>query len=96
LKKYPKLVQCDKRGQIVIPKEVRQDLGIDESTGFYMYTITDEGILLKKVEEKTLDENDPIIQKLAEKADKIDMNKSNLGKTIESYKKTKQGGLDLI
>jgi hypothetical protein len=24
------------------------------------------------------------------------MNKSNLGKTIESYKKTKQGGLDLI
>ena len=60
------------------------------------YTVTDEGILLKKVQEKPIDENDPIIQELSEKSDKINLKKSNLGKTIDSYKKTKQGGLDLI
>ncbi|MFT4310038.1 MAG: AbrB/MazE/SpoVT family DNA-binding domain-containing protein, partial [Candidatus Woesearchaeota archaeon] len=50
MKKYPKIVQCDKRGQIVIPKEIRQDLGIDEGCGFWVFSITDEGILLKKMD----------------------------------------------
>lgn len=44
----PKIVQVDKRGQIVIPKEVRDELNIDISTKFWVYSITDEGILLKK------------------------------------------------
>jgi AbrB family looped-hinge helix DNA binding protein len=95
MKKFPKLVQCDKRGQIVIPKEVRQDLGIEEGTGFYMYVVTEEGILLKKLEEPNL-ENDSSLQKLTEKAEKINMSKDNLNKTVEDYKKTKQGGFDLI
>ncbi|MFW6449664.1 MAG: AbrB/MazE/SpoVT family DNA-binding domain-containing protein, partial [Nanoarchaeota archaeon] len=30
MKKYPKVVQCDSRGQIVIPKNVRQKLDIGE------------------------------------------------------------------
>jgi len=44
----PKIVQVDKRGQIVIPKEVRTELGINEKTNLWVYSITDEGILLKK------------------------------------------------
>ncbi|MBR9675816.1 AbrB/MazE/SpoVT family DNA-binding domain-containing protein [Candidatus Woesearchaeota archaeon] len=96
MKKYPKLVQCDKRGQIVIPKEVRQDLGIEEGAGFYMFIVTNEGILLKKVEEATLEKDDDIIQKINEKATKIGVKKENVDKTITSYKKTKKGGLDLI
>lgn len=95
MKKFPKLVQCDKRGQIVIPKEVRQDLGIEEGTGFYMYIVTDEGILLKKLEDPNL-EKDPTIAKLIEKADKLNMNPANLGKMVDDYKKTTQGGFDLI
>jgi len=44
----PKIVQVDKRGQIVIPKDVRTDLNIDSKTNLWVYSITDEGILLKK------------------------------------------------
>lgn len=47
--KYPTLVQCDKRGQIVVPKNIRLELGINKKTGFIVYSVTKEGILLKKV-----------------------------------------------
>lgn len=96
MKKFPKLVQCDKRGQIVIPKEIRQDLNIEEGTGFFMYSISDEGILLKKIEDKELDENDQIISEIIEKSDKISISKEKVEKTIEDYKQKKKGGLDLI
>lgn len=96
MKKFPKLVQCDKRGQIVIPKEIRQDLNIEEGTGFFMYSISDEGILLKKIEEKDLDDNDEIIREIKEKADKISIDPEKIDKTLDDYKKTKKGGLDLI
>lgn len=96
MKRYPKLVQCDARGQIVIPKEMRLDLGIEEGTGFFMYSISDEGILLKKVEAKELDDNDAVVKELKEKSDKISLNKNKLDKTIKDYKKTTKGGLDLI
>lgn len=44
----PKIVQVDKRGQIVIPKEVRNELTITSKTNLWVYSITNEGILLKK------------------------------------------------
>ena len=44
----PKIVQVDKRGQIVIPKEVRSELNITNKTNLWVYSITDEVILLKK------------------------------------------------
>jgi AbrB family looped-hinge helix DNA binding protein len=44
----PKIVQVDKRGQIVIPKDVRNQLNINNKTNLWVYSITDEGILLKK------------------------------------------------
>ena len=49
MSKYPILVQADKRGQIVIPKNIRLELGIDKNTGFTIYSVTKAGILLKKV-----------------------------------------------
>lgn len=53
MERYPILVQCDKRGQIVIPKNIRLDLGIDEKKGFMVYSVTQEGILLKVVDVKS-------------------------------------------
>ena len=50
--RYPTLVQCDKRGQIVIPKNIRLELGINKKTGFAIYSVTKEGILLKRVKLK--------------------------------------------
>ena len=71
MKKYPKIVQCDSRGQIVIPKDIRQDLRIDEGTGFWMYSVTNEGILLKKIDDLPLDENEGILEEIKTKADKL-------------------------
>ncbi len=45
----PKVVQCDKRGQIVIPKSIRDELNIEEGAAFWMYK-TKEGIILEKIE----------------------------------------------
>jgi len=47
MKKYPKIVQVDKRGQIVIPKEIRKELGLSSQTPIWVYSIGTQGILLK-------------------------------------------------
>jgi AbrB family looped-hinge helix DNA binding protein len=95
MKKYPKIVQCDKRGQIVIPKDIRHELDIEEGTGFFMYAVSDEGILLKKISRSELEDED-LMMELEEKADKIGVSKKNIEKTKESYKRKKKGNLDLI
>jgi AbrB family looped-hinge helix DNA binding protein len=96
VKKYPKIVQCDKRGQIVIPKEVRSELKIEEGTGFWMYTVTEEGILLKKIDAPELEKHREILEKISEKADKIKVSKKNIKKSVQKYKKKKSGSFDVI
>ncbi|MBN2111462.1 AbrB/MazE/SpoVT family DNA-binding domain-containing protein [Candidatus Woesearchaeota archaeon] len=96
VKKYPKLVQCDKRGQIVIPKDIRRELKIDEGTGFWMYTVTDEGILLKKIDTPSFGAHSEIVRNIEEKSDKLKIKKSSVKKTLQKYKKTTEGGLDVI
>jgi len=96
MKKYPRIVQCDERGQLVIPKDVRTDLNVDEGTGFWVYTIADEGILLKKVEAKPLSEHKAILDEIEEKADKLKLKKSSVQKAVKRYEKTKEGGLELV
>ena len=96
MKRFPKLVQCDKRGQIVIPKDIRNELKIAEGTGFWMYSITDEGILLKKIDTPELSEHEEIIESIDKKAEKIAVDKKNLSRSLKSYKKTKDGNLDVI
>jgi AbrB family looped-hinge helix DNA binding protein len=96
MKKYPKIVQADCRGQIVIPKDIRQELDITEGTGFYMYTITDEGILLKKIPLSPLEEHDSVISELRANADKVDVSQANIRKSIGNYKKPSVGKLEDI
>lgn len=96
MKKFPKIVQCDSRGQIVIPKDIRQDVGIDEGTGFYMFSINEEGILLKKIPEEKLDSDNEVIKELEKKSEKIGMNKKNIDKTIRNYRNKTKGGLERI
>ena len=87
MKKYPRIVQCDARGQIVIPKDMRQELGIDEGSGFWMYSISEEGILLKLVNKPKL-EDTKALETLRNKASKLKINPKNLDKTIKKYKKS--------
>ncbi len=96
MKKYPKIVQCDSRGQIVIPKDIRRDLKIDEGTGFWMYSVTNEGILLKKIDVLPLDENKEMLDEIEDKADKLKIKKSNITDSVKKYKKTKDGNLEVI
>jgi len=96
MKKYPKIVQCDSRGQIVIPKDVRSELKIEEGTGFYVYTVTDEGILLKKIPDKDLDADEKLVTELKDKSEKIGLKKDSVDKTVKAYKRKSQGGLEVI
>ena len=96
MKKYPKIVQIDGRGQIVIPKDIRGELGVDEGTGFLVYSIEDEGILLKKVEAEPLEKHERILSELEEKSPKIKIKKENIAKAVKKYKQTKKGKLDVI
>ncbi len=96
MKKFPKIVQCDKRGQIIIPKDIRIELGINENSGFYIYSITDEGILLKKIPLVNFEEHKDILTEIENKSEIIDIKLKNIEKTKEEYKKTKEGNLELI
>ena len=96
MKKYPKIVQSDSRGQIVIPKDVRRELGIEEGTGFYMYTISEEGILLKKIDLKDLGEHTGLVDELMQNAQKIGLDKGNLKRSVKAYRKTRAGGLEVL
>ena len=86
----------DIRGQIVIPKEVRQELNIEEGTGFYMYVIENEGILLKIIPQKELHEHSHIIKEIEINADKINVKKENIAESINKYKKNGKGNFQNI
>ena len=96
MKKYPKIVQCDKRGQIVIPKDIRQELDIDEGSAFWMYSITDEGILLKRVPDHELTDHSVVIKKIKEKSEKIGLSEEKIDQTVSEYKRKPKGRLEEI
>lgn len=93
MKKFAKLVQTDSRGQLVIPKEVRQELNIEEGTGFYMYIIENEGILLKTIPLKELHEQSHIVKEIEINADKINIKKENIDQSLQKYKRQGKGNI---
>ncbi len=93
MKKYPKLVQVDARGQIVIPKDVRVALGLDESSGFYVY-VTKTGIFLKQVEPPDISDDEDL-KEIEQNAEKIGLDKKSLDKLKDDYSRNK-GGLERI
>ena len=51
---HPKIVQCDKRGQIVIPKSIRNSLKLKENSAFWILTNQKGEIILKPIGEPKL------------------------------------------
>lgn len=88
MKKYAKIVQADSRGQIVIPKDIRRELGMGEGAGFYLYVIENEGILLKLIPDKELSENEHLVREIELQGEKISVSKKNVDKSIDNYKKS--------
>ena len=89
MKRYPKLLQTDARGQIVIPKEIRRALGITDGTGFWAFVIEKEGILLKKVDAPQLESAET--KTLKDNAEKIGLTKKNIEKSESHYAKKNDG-----
>ncbi|MFO8015614.1 MAG: AbrB/MazE/SpoVT family DNA-binding domain-containing protein [Candidatus Woesearchaeota archaeon] len=96
MKIYPKPVSSDSRGQLIIPKEARNELLIEEGTAFWVFYIKDEGILLKKVVEEELNHNDRVIMNLKEKASRINIDTANIDSAITAYKKKGEAPLQEI
>jgi AbrB family looped-hinge helix DNA binding protein len=44
-----KISQIDKKGQIVIPKNLRDKMNIGPGAGFFIYEISSDSIVLKKI-----------------------------------------------
>ncbi len=87
MKKHPKLVQTDKRGQLVIPKAVREELNINQTTGFYVYSIPGEGILLKKIEPEPLKTSNAT-KELHKHANTLGIDSNNLQEAENTYEAT--------
>jgi len=94
MKRYAKIIQSDKRGQIVIPKDVRRELNLDEGSGFYLYVIENEGILLKTIPGKDLSDNKHLVEEIEINADKINVKKQNIDKSVDNYKKKLRGNFE--
>lgn len=96
MKKYPASISSDQRGQLVIPKGLRRELSIDEGTAFWAFAIENEGILLKRVSGESLSQHDLIIVELRENSEKLAINKSNIDRSVEKYRKKKSTALEEI
>lgn len=91
MKRFAKIVQSDGRGQIVIPKDVRQELGIEDGTAFWLYAIDDEGILLKIIPYQELSNHQDLLQNVKAKANKIRLQQKNLDKAAKKYHRRQKG-----
>lgn len=96
MKRYAKIVQTDSRGQIVIPKEVRQELGLEDRAGFYIYVIENEGLFLGQIPLKELSDHSKAIETLKQNSAKLKLNKKNIDKSIQNYRRTKKGNFELV
>jgi len=87
MKVYPKILQCDERGQIVIAKKIRDELNIEEGTGFFAYIIENEGIFLKIIPSKDLKDNTNALNEIKKKAKKLGIDPKNIDESIKKYQR---------
>lgn len=91
MKRYARRVSFDSRGQLIIPKEVRKEFFIEEGAAFWAFVIEKEGILLKRIKEESIGENDLIIKELYEKCPKIGINRKNISVSLKNYSRKYEG-----
>ncbi|MCX6706750.1 MAG: AbrB/MazE/SpoVT family DNA-binding domain-containing protein [Candidatus Woesearchaeota archaeon] len=87
MKKYSDRVSFDSRGQLIIPKEVRKEFLIEEGAAFWAFIIEKEGILLKRVKDEAISENDFILKELSEKNAKIGFDKKSIPSAVKRYQR---------
>ena len=87
MEKLESIVKMSVKGQIVIPKEVRERLGI-KAGGKLAVIVRDDEIILRKIERLNLSEISSRISSVVEKED-IDVNKL-VTEAVEWARKQKQ------
>ena len=75
---------------------MREELGIDESSGFWMFSISKEGILLKLVDSPEINTESGVLKEVSEKAEKLGIKRERVEKTVKEYEKKKRGKLEEI
>ena len=87
MKRYAKVVQSDERGQIVIPKDIRLELGLERGAAFAIYLIEQEGLFLKPVSVPDLGQHGRVLDDLRKHADTLKIKKKNIDKSVAKYKR---------
>lgn len=74
------------KGQIVIPEEVRNSLGLKSGDQFIVIGNKDV-VILKSISPPSMDEFDALIKKARTQAKKAGLKKSDISKSIEKVRK---------
>ena len=77
----------DERGQLVIPKDVREELNLAAGVGFMLYVLDDEAIVLKPVPAKDFSDHASTVRELEASASKLKISKDSITKAQERYRK---------
>ena len=76
------------KGQVVIPEEVRERLGLEAGARFAVVG-EDDVVILKKIAHPSIRDFDALIQKARQQARSAGMNRSDIAKAIAKVRKRK-------
>ena len=77
------MTRMSSRGQVVIPEEIREALGLRQGANFVAIG-SGNTIILKLISEPSMDQFDEIISDLRKAARKSGLKKSDINKTIKN------------
>ncbi len=86
------ITKMTSKGQVVIPQEIREDIGIKEGERFIVYD-TEDSIILKRIknleEAKDIENFEKVFKSLWKTAKARGIKKADVEKEIEAYRKDK-------
>lgn len=82
----PVIISMSSKGEVVIPKKIRNRLGLKEGTEFVVITAGDT-IILKPFTSPTLDEFDKLIEEARRQAREAGLEPEDIRKTIRKVRR---------
>lgn len=83
------MTKLSSRGQVVIPENIRTQLGLESGNQFMVYA-QDDTVVLKIVAPPTKKDLKDVMAKARAAAKKAGLSKENVQKEIKSYRKSKK------
>ncbi len=84
-----KVAKLSKKGQIVIPSQVRKEAHLEESDEFLVFG-KDDMVILKKIDKEVLEKTfDEIVGPLRKKAEELDLKREDVEEIIHEYRDEK-------